>query len=302
MATISLFRYFLLFLLCFTSTVFALSCYRCKEDCAKGNIPLVPCGENETHCVTYEIDRYSVIRDCFQDSKLNYECSLENQALMKCSKCNTAGCNMDFQEPLICRVCDWTFESSCPRRQRCHIPFGTHHVRCYIVYSRLRGYNYGCNYEAPADVEEIISKDRFRILHMTCDAHDCNDAVRFLAGDKMFEPYRICTKCGICPKCGTGRCGLTICKNPYSDYGMFCYREDFDYNVGCLGDLSEAEVAKLFDGRRVVICAESWCNTNIEPTLHCHDQQGYPRFCFQKNERCVSFTGEFCNNLLGFYS
>lgn len=275
-----------LFLLLLLKPSSSLKCYSCKDDCAKNTVPLVRCSANETYCVTLETDRYHVVRGCYSDSDTEYECTVEARARMECQLCFEDGCNMDYQEPLICRVCDWTYQKSCPIRQRCHIPFGTHHVHCYILYSRLRGFNYGCTFEAPADVEAIIKDDIYSIVHVKCDAHDCNAEVKFIPADHMFDLYRMCYGCN------QGHCGQINCPDPYHRYGMFCYRDEMRSESGCMSNLTDYEVVTGFEGRAFIICSTNYCNENLKAKRVCIDQRGYGRYCSTPGQQCVSFKGE----------
>lgn len=272
-----------------TPNVLTLSCYTCKEDCAKNILPVVQCNKTETACVTYEIDRFHVIRGCYSDSYVDFDCSIESMARFQCKLCTEDRCNIDLQEPLICRVCDWTYDSKCEIRQRCHVPFGTHHVYCYIVYHRLRGFNYGCTHEAPADVETILNEDKYHMVHMKCDGHDCNDEIRFLKVDKLFEPYRMCYGCYL------GDCGQITCPDPFHKYGMFCYKDITRDVRGCMSNLTDYEIEAGFEGRAFIHCHTNWCNDDrYESNLVCNDQQGFGRYCSTREpkQQCVSYWGK----------
>lgn len=284
---------FLILLLSITpSPSSALKCYSCENTCADNHIPLVQC-RTKDHCVSYQVDRYRVIRGCLSDTTLSYKCTVEAQARMLCQLCNHAdGCNMEEVEPLICRSCDWTMEKTCPVRQRCHIPFGTHYVQCYTVYSRLWGFHYGCTFEAPNEVEAIIKNDTFSIVHRKCDAHDCNEEVTFLPVESMFDVYRFCYGCD------RGDCGQINCLQPYHPYGMFCYRDQLLNKSGCLSDLfnplnssdpSESyNIQTGFHGGQFLICSTNWCNKDLKSTLICNDQTRNIS-CSTPGQECVSF-------------
>lgn len=278
---------FLYFPLCvLIGTASSLKCYNCTQDCSKNVIPIVECATNETNCVTFEINRYSVVRGCLSQTYIEPECTVLAMASKQCQLCNTDACNMHYQEPLICRVCDWTLQTYCPIRRRCHIPFGTHQVHCYIVYSRLRGFNYGCSQEADSDVEMLMNEDIYRIVHIKCDAHDCNDEVKFLPTRHMFEEYRMCHGCD------RGLCGHLVCPNPYDQLGMFCYLDKFREESGCLGNLTKEELAKGFAAKRFLICPTNYCNEKLEAGLICNDEKGFDHFCPTTGQQCISFRGE----------
>lgn len=263
-----------------------IKCYKCGKDCSQNNVPLVQCPKKVTQCVTSEIDRYRIERSCYS----GIPCSVQNLASLRCQLCNTDGCNMKAQEPLICRSCDWTQETECPVRKRCHIPYGTQHVFCYILYSRMQGFHYGCFHEAPAEVEFMMFNDFHQMLHHRCDGHDCNRVVDFLPKTGMFDSYRMCFGCD------QGMCGHILCPNPYHKYGMFCYRDHLRQESGCMSNLTDVEVKAGFKGREFLYCAENWCNENQdknEVKLVCNDQEGYGRYCPTTRGRCVSYKGGF---------
>lgn len=173
--------------------VSSIKCVRCQQlECTNLNLKPEDCPLEVTACVSIltegwtEGHRFSIDRDCFLD-KYKMMCTSMHLANQTCNYCDHKdGCNVEQQESLICRQCEYTPGKEgfqCNHSVICQPMFRTVVPQCHASWAEaIDGSHFGCWHRMNRKARHLqLAKDLVNLRTLRCAANECNTGL-----DKLF--------------------------------------------------------------------------------------------------------------------
>lgn len=304
------FQFILLFILIAFQFATAIECIRCKDCIKVGQLP-EECPKDVKGCISIRnMKEGTITRDCFT-KEFAATCDSYSISNGECLYCETDGCNMEVQDPLICRHCHWSLGPmgrTCNTTRVCMPAFRTSLMQCFVAfrfgtdewgfiisswelyYCRYdKGYIYGCVDEMGDEAKFLRTIDPMRILFSYCDSNECNSGA-----DKLFLDYKsLEDDTRVCIGCYNGNCGVKFCPI-LSRFNIFCAIDHTDYNSQqCLAYVTNERMIELKTIGQFIMCTNDGCNSKeLKPLWRCHGFNNSIHFIFKPLDACVTYIGD----------